>query len=307
MRLPLWGGRCAGRGRPLRRPPSRRARRRSSRRRLQSRLQRWSQRRCLLLGSIRSRARLPLHNLNALAALRHLSTPENTGSASRTGSRVFAASSSAAFHARDPAPSQKEAAPPAPAPTQPSKTETPPPKAEVAPPAPPPAKPSEPAPPQATVEPAPPPRAEPPENAAVPPKAPAPPPQVEPAPQPKAPKSAPPPAPPALQHVVLAFERKTGRPCPRPRVLPAEGGLSIEGVPLQAGPEGLTADLPARRCEEGRGRCLPEETPQAVRLREPQERGGAPSSWLWTLSTRGPRTLRSRSVTRQATPFAAAI
>ena len=129
----------------------------------------------------------------------------------------------------------KEAAPP----TQPSKTETPPPKVEAAPPAPPPAKPSEPAPPLPKAEPAPPPRAEPPENAAVPPKAPAPAPQVEPAPQPKAPAPAP------AQHLVLAFERKNGEALPAADVLQAEGGLGIEGVPLQAGSEGLTADLPA--------------------------------------------------------------
>ena len=67
------------------------------------------------------------------------------------------------------------------------------------------------------------------------------------APPPKTPESAPPPAPspPPIQHIVLAFERKNGEAMPAADVVQAEGSLNIEGAPLQAASEGLTADLPA--------------------------------------------------------------
>ena len=120
-----------------------------------------------------------------------------------------------------------EAVPPSPQ-TQPSKNETLPPKVEAAPPSVP--------------------RAQPPENAAPPSKAP----EVEPAPQPKAPEATPPtaPSPPPVQHIVLAFERKSGEAMPAADVIQAEGSLSVEGVPLQASTEVLTADLPAEAAKK---------------------------------------------------------
>ncbi len=66
MRLPRWAARSAGRRRP-----SRLARRHGSRKHRQRRPQRWSKRPCLLLGSSRPRAQLPLQSLSALPALRH--------------------------------------------------------------------------------------------------------------------------------------------------------------------------------------------------------------------------------------------
>ncbi len=137
-----------------------------------------------------------------------------------------------------------EAAPPSPQ-TQPSKNETLPPKSEAAPAAPSQAQPPESAPPPPRGE-APPPaasKAQPSESTAPPSKTP----QAESAPPPKTPESAPPPAPspPPIQHIVLAFERKNGEAMPAADVVQAEGSLNIEGAPLQAASEGLTADLPA--------------------------------------------------------------
>ncbi len=75
------------------------------------------------------------------------------------------------------------------------------------------------------------------------------PPQAESAPQPKNPDTTPP-SPPPVQHVVLAFERKSGEAIPAADVIQAEGSLNIEGVPLQAAAEGLTADLPAEAAKK---------------------------------------------------------
>jgi hypothetical protein len=49
---------------------------------------------------------------------------------------------------------------------------------------------------------------------------------------------------------VLAFERKNGEAIPAADVVQAEGSLNIEGVPLQAASEGLTADLPAEAAKK---------------------------------------------------------
>ncbi len=138
---------------------------------------------------------------------------------------------------------QKEAAPPPASQTQPSKNETLPPAAsKTQPPE------ASPLPPKEEAAPSPAPRAQPPEITAPPPKAP----QAEPTPQPKAPEAAPPstPTPPSAQHIVLAFERKSGEALPAADVIQAEGSLSVEGVPLQEAPEGLTADVPAEAAKK---------------------------------------------------------
>ena len=148
-------------------------------------------------------------------------------------------------HAETPAQPQKPEAAPSPAPQAQPPANAPQPSKEATPPA----KPSEPA-PQPKGEAAPPSasRAQPPENAAPPVNAP----QAESAPQPKAPEAAPPsaPSPPPVQHVVLAFERKSGEAMPAADVIQAEGSLNIEGAPLQAASEGLTADLPAEAAKK---------------------------------------------------------
>ena len=144
-----------------------------------------------------------------------------------------------------PAPQKPERAPSFAPQTQPSKNETLPPKSEAAPAAPSQAQPPESAPPPPKGEAPPPPasKAQPSESTAPPSKTP----QAESAPPPKTSESAPPPAPspPPIQHIVLAFERKNGEAVPAADIVQAEGSLNIEGAPLQAAPEGLTADLPA--------------------------------------------------------------
>ncbi len=49
---------------------------------------------------------------------------------------------------------------------------------------------------------------------------------------------------------MLAFERKNGEAIPAADVIQAEGSLNVEGVPLQAASEGLTADLPAEAAKK---------------------------------------------------------
>ena len=153
------------------------------------------------------------------------------------------APSQAQPQATTPQPS-KEAAPPS-AQTQPPKNEAQPSKGEATTPAQPPETAAQPkgeaTPPSAS-------RAQPPENGAPAAKAP----QTEPTPQAKAPEAAPPstPSPPLPRHIVLAFERKNGEAIPAADVIQAEGSLNVEGVPLQAASEGLTADLPAEAAKK---------------------------------------------------------
>jgi len=146
-------------------------------------------------------------------------------------------------HSENAAQPQKPEAAPSPAPqAQPPATAPLPPK-EAAPPSPQ----TQPSLPPKVETPPPAPRAQPPENTAPPSTPPA-----EPAPQPKIPEAAPPsaPTPPPVQNIVLAFERKSGEAMPAADVIQAEGSLSVEGVALQAAPEGLTADVPAEAAKK---------------------------------------------------------
>ena len=216
------------------------ARRPGSRKRHQVRRSRLNPRRCLHLGCVLPRTRLRLKKWRLapparrqrslrlkgrkerlrLRLKRSLSQPRRCG---RRKLRLLLRQRS--LPGTRTLPPKTEAAPAAPSQTQPPESALPPPKGEAAP------------------SPAPAPKAQPPESAAPPSKAP----RAKSAPLPKAPKSAPPPAPspPPIQHIVLAFERKNGEAVLAADVVQAEGSLNIEGAPLQAASEGLTADLPA--------------------------------------------------------------
>ena len=105
---------------------------------------------------------------------------------------------------------------------------------------------------------------------------------------------------------MLAFERKNGEALPAADVLQAEGSLNVEGVPLQANSEGLTADLPADAAKKvGDSAYLKKllRRYQLVNLKKEAERLVLVVDPLYTRA----EDLKSESATRQAPPFAAAI